>query len=127
MRKVITLVILPVVSLLTGCASIVDGTSQKISVQTPPVTGAACTFQNNKGEWFLKSTPGIVSVHRSNEALLVACQKAGYQTASQTVKSTTKGMLAGNLVFGGLIGGGIDTADGAAFDYPTQINVPMKK
>lgn len=34
-------------------------------------------------------------------------------------------MAAGNILFGGLIGVGIDVATGAAFDYPTLITVPM--
>ena len=34
-------------------------------------------------------------------------------------------MLAGNLIFGGVIGAGIDTADGAGFSYPSEIDVNL--
>lgn len=128
MKKLIaTLMFVSSVSLLSGCASIVDGTSQNVSVETPPVSGAICSLKNNKGKWFIGNTPGTVVVHRSNEALLVKCEKVGYQKAIKSFQSTTKAMIAGNIVFGGLIGGGVDAADGAAFRYPGDMQVPMKK
>ncbi len=36
-------------------------------------------------------------------------------------------MVAGNLLFGGFIGGGVDAADGAAYDYPNNLTVRMNK
>jgi hypothetical protein len=42
-----------------------------------------------------------------------------------TVKSSTKGMMAGNLLFGGVIGAGVDAASGAAYDYPALFQVMM--
>jgi hypothetical protein len=41
------------------------------------------------------------------------------------VKSSTKGMMAGNIVFGGFIGAGVDAASGAAYDYPALFQVMM--
>jgi hypothetical protein len=41
------------------------------------------------------------------------------------VKSTTKAMAFGNIIFGGLIGVGIDVGTGSAYDYPDLISVPM--
>jgi hypothetical protein len=34
-------------------------------------------------------------------------------------------MLAGNIIFGGVIGGGVDVATGAAYDYPALITNPL--
>jgi len=42
-----------------------------------------------------------------------------------TVNSSVKGMAFGNILFGGLIGAGVDTMTGAACDYPSLIPVPM--
>lgn len=36
-----------------------------------------------------------------------------------------KGLIAGNVLFGGIVGAGIDAADGAAFFYPQNILVHM--
>jgi hypothetical protein len=113
------------ISGLTGCASIVSGTNQSVSVNTVPVQGATCSLKNNKGIWYVPSTPGSAVVHRSFDNLLVTCRKPGYETGLKSVKSSTKGMAFGNVVFGGVIGAGVDVADGAAYDYPVNILVPM--
>lgn len=109
------------VSLLSGCASIVSGTNQSISVVTPPTTGAMCSLSNNKGNWFINKTPGSVTVHQSYNDLNVSCNKKGYLPASQKVKSKTKAMAFGNAIFGGVIGAGVDVASGAAYKYPPVV------
>jgi hypothetical protein len=118
---------LPIIA-LTGCASILDGTKQTVSVQTLSnglaVSDAQCTLQSNKGTWFT-NTPGTVTVHRGYDALHVTCAKPGYQSGMETVASSTKGMAFGNIVFGGVIGAGVDMESGAAYDYPNLITVPM--
>jgi hypothetical protein len=43
------------------------------------------------------------------------------------VKSKTKGMSFGNVLAGVIIGAGVDMGDGAAYDYPTEIVVPVKR
>ena len=115
--------------LLQGCASIVSGTTQSLSVETRssegvPVVGASCKMTNDKGTWFT-NTPGSVALHRSADDLTVTCSKDQFAPGTTVVKSETKGMAAGNILFGGLIGAGVDVASGAAFDYPTLITVPM--
>lgn len=112
---------------LTGCASIVDGEHQSISVQTPPTMGATCSLTNNKGEWFIPETPGSVVVHKSYDDLVVSCQEPGYVPDTVDVKSHTKAMAFGNVIFGGAIGAGVDVADGAAYDYPVNVVVPMRR
>lgn len=109
---------------LTGCSTIVSGTHQTVSVDTVPVEGADCTLTNNKGVWKVK-TPGTVIVHRSYDDMVVDCLKKYHDRSHIVVKSKTKGMVFGNLLFGGLIGGAVDAGNGAAYDYPSQIVVPM--
>jgi len=110
---------------LSGCASIVDGSHQVLSVVTPDVEQAKCTLTNNKGTFYV-TTPGTVTVHRSYDPMHVDCTKAGYEDALITVKSSTKGMAFGNIIAGGIIGAGVDMATGAAYDYPQKIVVPMR-
>ncbi|WP_428411376.1 hypothetical protein [Legionella sp.] len=113
-------------SLLTGCASIVSGNQQKITVLTSPAQNARCALENNKGKWYVDHTPNSIVVHRSNKDLLLTCEKPGYEKSSTKVQSKLKGLIFGNIIFGGIIGGGIDVANGSAFDYPNEIKVPMK-
>lgn len=117
-----------------GCASIMDGTKQTLSVATYSVGGstydhtvadALCTLKSNKGTWFV-TAPGTVTVSRDYDDLNVACTKPGFRPGVRIVASHTKGLEYGNLLFGGIIGTGIDMGDGAAFDYPYLITVPMQ-
>ncbi len=113
---------------LTGCASIVSGTSQVVSVETlhqsGPIAGASCKLENDKGVYYV-TTPGTVTVHRAYGDMNVKCEKAEMPAGMAVVKSATKGMMAGNILFGGFIGAGVDAASGAAYDYPTLFQVMM--
>ncbi|QYF94658.1 hypothetical protein KY495_05530 [Massilia sp. PAMC28688] len=118
------------VTTLSGCASIVSGTTQVVSVETlahgARVDGATCTLTNDKGVYFV-TTPGTVSVRRAYGDMNIKCEKAGVPTGLASFKSTTKGMVAGNILFGGVIGAGVDVASGAAYDYPVLFQVMMNE
>lgn len=114
--------------LLTGCASVVNGQQQSVSVTTQSkdaeVQGAKCSLSNDKGTWYLTS-PGSVSVHRSYNELKVSCAMAGQPVGSTAAKSSTTGAVFGNILAGGVIGAGIDVATGAAYSYPNLIPVTL--
>ena len=116
------------IAVLSGCASIVSGTSQVVSVETLQktgvVAGASCKLENDKGVYYV-TTPGTVTVHRAYGDMNVKCEKAGVPDGIGIVKSATKGMMAGNILFGGFIGAGVDAASGAAYDYPTLFRIMM--
>lgn len=120
--------VLAAMALLSGCASIVSGQNQSLSVvakssDSHGVMGAKCSLANDKGQWFT-TTPGSVTVRRSYSNLAVNCQHSG-STGIAQVKSTTKPMAFGNIIFGGVIGVGVDVATGAAYDYPDLVTVQM--
>jgi uncharacterized protein YceK len=110
--------------LTSGCATIAGGgaTTQGVSVQTIDSQGAAvndarCEMSNDEGRWFVTS-PGSVTIHRSNKDLLVTCRKPGQEDSTATVVSRTKGSLWGNLLVGGGVGAIIDHNNGSAYEYP---------
>jgi uncharacterized protein YceK len=117
---ILSLLVIP----LTACASIVTGSSQTVSVDTTPI-GAECDLTNEKGTWNLNDTPGTVMVKRAHSDLHVKCQK-GSLVGTKTVASSTKAVAFGNVVFGGVIGAGVDMSTGAAYDYPSTIQVKLK-
>lgn len=111
-----------------GCASIVGGQNQPISVQARSgahaVSGAECELTNDKGKWFVVA-PGSTTVTRSYDDLHVTCSREGYEPGTTTARSTTKGMAFGNILVGGIIGAAVDMSSGAAYDYPSLITVRM--
>lgn len=123
MKKFITIIIS--CCLLTSCASITTGSNQSLSVNTIPEQHASCELTNDKGMWYINDTPASVTINRSYSDLTVICKKAN-KSGTIKVKSSTKGMMFGNILAGGIIGGAIDAGTGAGYDYPTQITVPLK-
>ncbi len=129
-RSSLTLpVAIVVLAISSGCASITGTTNQSISVQTreqagKEVTGAACELSNSKGKWFVTS-PGSVTVTRSNDDMQVLCNKQGSEPGRASVVSATKGAMFGNIVFGGGIGAIVDHNSGAAYEYPAFIQILM--
>jgi len=129
LNKINLVVLMSATMLGSGCASIVSGQNQSVSVETRSKQGEAvmsanCKLSNNKGTWFVTS-PGSVTVRRSYEDLLINCEKENQEPGLASVKSSTKAMAFGNIIFGGVIGAGVDVASGAAYDYPTMITVLM--
>ncbi len=116
-------------AMATGCASITGTNMQSVSVKTTDkggeeVSGASCALTNNKGKWFV-TTPGSVTVQRSNDDMQVLCEKNGSQPGRAAVVSETKGAMFGNILFGGGIGAVIDHNSGAAYEYPIFLAVSM--
>ena len=110
---------------LSGCATIVNGTTQSVSVSTPPVEGAHCKLVNSEGTWYLTS-PGSVVVHKTKNDLDVTCTKDGFEDAHVVVPSKFDGTTAGNIIAGGLVGIAVDAASGANYEYPAETAIPMK-
>lgn len=114
---------------LPGCATIVSGTTQSVTVTTKTPAGlaadAGCKLVNDKGTWSLPSTPGSVVIHKSSVALSVTCDKPGLPTGSAQFASHAGVASAGNLLVGGLVGIAIDANNGAAFNYPDTVSIRM--
>lgn len=122
------LLLLSGLMLQVGCASIVGTTGQSVSVETRDkekvISGASCEFANSKGKWFVNS-PGTVQIRRSNDDLIVLCTKTGIEPGRASVVSDTKGSMFGNILLGGGIGAIVDHNTGAAYEYPTLIQIMM--
>lgn len=124
MRQFFSAIAILSATLGTGCASIVSGQDQVVSVHAPNCAGASCKMTNPAGTYFVQS-PGTVSVNREYDDLVVTCEKEGFDPSTIRVSSSTKGMAFGNIVLGGVVGAGVDMATGAAYDYPAEIISPL--
>lgn len=131
MKKLLLIVFALALQFMAGCASITGNTNQTVSVQAKEPTGievigANCELSNSKGKWFVV-TPGTVGIHRSNDDIQVLCRKDGYESGRNGIVSETKGMMFGNIIFGGGIGAIVDHSSGAAYEYPSLFQILMSK
>ena len=111
--------------ILSGCATIVNGTTQSISISTASVVGARCTLVNSEGTWYV-TTPGSAVVHKTKNDLDITCTMAGYEDAHRVVPSKFNATTAGNIIAGGLVGIAVDAASGANYEYPAETVIEMK-
>jgi hypothetical protein len=106
--------------MLSGCATVLNGTSQPVAFQSDPdgaeielISGLKCT------------TPCEYSMKRGDDSR-VTFTKPGYEPVSVYIQSRTGGSVAGNILAGGIIGGVVDASNGASNHlYPDPVRVRM--
>jgi len=109
--------------LASGCASIISGDQQKVSVSVECKGNslpAYCIASNAEGTWRFKA-PTTITVNKSSSDLRVTCESGTFGNYSKQASSTPSLTLLGNLVTGGLIGAAYDYHTSAGLNYPTKI------
>jgi uncharacterized protein YceK len=120
--------------MLAGCASIVGHDTQTVGLKSVP-PGAAVTIVDEKGETIFEGkTPTTVTLKKSTGSYwggknyVVKLSLPGYKDQDIALKTSPNGWyLAGNLVFGGLIGWFIvDPFNGGMYTLsPDQVQASM--
>ena len=111
--------------LLSGCSTIVKGTQQQVSVATPRRTRrhvhavVSCRWHARRADTW-NHRPAQEQTRRCSER-----RQAGYTTGVGVLASETEIMTAGNVLFGGVIGLGIDAASGAMNKYQPGVEIAM--
>ena len=121
-----TFFILAVTVLLSsGCATIVKGSSQGITVKTDP-PGANCELsKNGKSVGIVNPTPGTVQLGKGASALDVICKKSGYLDANAKLPSSFQACTLGNAILGGVVGIVVDAGSGAMHEYQPEISMRL--
>jgi hypothetical protein len=123
------IVVLALAALCGGCASITRGTTDQVQIMSDPPGVQAHTSMGHDC-----TTPCTLQFSRKDE-FTVTASKPGYHTAEIAVHTRVAGAgvagLAGNVLFGGVIGVAVDAADGASLEhYPNPVMlkmVPLRK
>ncbi len=119
------LLILPILFSLSSCSLILNGTSQNVAVTTIP-EGARCElYREGKVLSSIASTPGGTLINKTKHDITLTCEKDGYQKSSTELNSGLESAVYGNILLGGLIGWGFDSATGADNRYPDQTLVAL--
>lgn len=120
----VLLAVVGAISILLGsCSTIVKGTEQQVSINTPGVPGAMCMLQSPAVGSRSVQTPSNIILPKSKHNVAVSCTAQCYAPGVATLASHTEIMTAGNVVFGGLIGLGVDAASGAMNTYDANVDV----
>ncbi|MDO9712487.1 hypothetical protein [Paracraurococcus lichenis] len=123
--KFARLLALGVVSLLPACASVMEGTSESVAINTTPA-GASCTVDRAGTRLgTVAPTPGSVNVAKSKNDITVACTKEGFEPAQVSASPKFVGTTFGNVLVGGLVGVAVDAATGANFDLPEKLDITL--
>jgi hypothetical protein len=112
--------------LLAACATITKGTTQTVLIDTPNARGATCTLTSPAIGTKVVVTPAPVVLEKGKDSINVSCTKACYLDGVGIIPSNFQAMSAGNVIFGGIIGLGVDAASGAMNEYASQAQVLMQ-
>jgi hypothetical protein len=108
--------------LLTSCATIMHGTTEKVGISSNP-TDAEVWVDNQ----FVGKSPTIVQMTRKDNHF-VRIELKGYEPYEITLERQLSGWVFGNIVFGGFIGLAVDAVTGGLYHLtPQQIQAEMRK
>lgn len=112
------------VTSLTQCATIINGSTDSIKLNTNPPSNASCKLTNSR-EIVNATAPSPVAIKKSKSALDVVCtdNQTGV-TGQKRVESEIDPWDYANILNGG-VGMVVDWVTGAAYDYPPEALVPM--
>lgn len=104
--------------MVSSCATIVNGTTQEVTVKSN-VQGARVYVNGiDKG-----TTPNGITLERSEDYTLEV-RAPGFVTHQEKLESSISGWLAGNLVIGGILGIAIDLCTGSCWSFD-DVNVNL--
>lgn len=134
MSKLLAGVLLPASPVLASCATIVGDATETVSLNSQPSEARVKITDETGKEIFKGTTPTTVTLEKSDGSYwggknyTVHLSKDGFQTQTVALKTTPNGWyLAGNLVFGGLIGWFIvDPLNGKMYTLsPDEVNATL--
>ena len=117
----------------SGCATIISGQHQNIQVLSEPIGANACAYIGSDLRNIIKTeqtqcvvTPGTFKLRRDDNQI-IQIDKEGFHKEYINLTSGWNGVILGNVVVGGIVGGAIDIGTGAAYQlYPNKINVNLR-
>ena len=119
-------------TVLSGCATIISGTTQTINVQAIDsktnqiIPGATCSITDDKGRiYVISSNPGSVIVTKGQGSLNLKCEKAGYRQTQVGVGENFNAWTVANVLF--WPGALVDAATGAIQKYPSHLTAIMER
>lgn len=112
-NSIISIIFFGVVLALSGCASIISGSNQTITIDSYPQGAEVVISGLTRG-----LTPLTVPVSREySEVGTVIVKKEGYEPQTITLSHKLNPWFWGNIVIGGVLGSSTDSTTGARYAY----------
>ena|SRR5213594_3841211 len=111
MRLVNRILVVPLVAVLAGCASIISGKTQTVSFQSTP-GGATITINGA----VIGVTPLSTMIQKKTDQALTV-SKEGYKTFTTQMTTSLDPWFWGNIVIGGVLGSVTDAVTEAMHEY----------
>lgn len=122
MKRCIAIILCISITFITGCATVMCGPNQKVSVSSDPTNAVVNVDGTSSYE-----TPTTVNLARKTDHTLIFT-KEGYRQERIVLMHVISGAVAGNILAGGLIGWGVDAMTGSQFKLvPETVHVVMRK
>jgi hypothetical protein len=110
------------VVVISGCATIIKGTSQTVSINSN-VSGAEVIVNGQR----VGTTPFTGPIERKS-GTTVTLQKTGYQTKTVTMTTEIESVFWGNIIIGGVLGSTTDLTTGAMYYYaPATLQIDLNQ
>ncbi len=106
--------------LLSGCASIIHGTRQEVTINSTPPEGDVVVKKEGGVEVFQGRTPATCTLERKY-TYDVTINLAGYQEAKVHISKDMDPIYLGNVICGGIIGLVVDAVNGAMYKLVPEI------
>lgn len=118
------------ISVLTGCATIVDGSDQNVTIDSNPQGAKVYIGKMEDGKIVGKASAGVtpttVNISRRNGAVII--EKDGYKSETINLKRKMNGWVLGDILLTSPLSTSIDTSTGAANEYdPDKYFVELKQ
>lgn len=129
MRSIVTILLF---FTLTGCATIMSGTSQTINVKIvdaatqSDLSNVICTVVDGNGNSSaIVTNPAVIRVSKGDGGVVIHCKKTGYRQLNMSVGDSFNALTVINVLFWpGFI---VDAVSGAYRKYPSHYMITMEK
>ena len=121
LKKILSFAVFGTLILTSGCATIIHGGKQEVSISSNP-SSAIVTIDNQEAG----KTPLTTSLSRKDHHT-VKVSLDGFMPYETKFTRKVDGWIAGNIIFGGIIGLAVDAITGGMYKLtPDQIQAEMK-
>lgn len=115
---------------LSGCASIIDGKNQTLTLNTRgnvDKTNTECELRNTKGTWVTDGKESLM-IRRDSADLIVACENETQEGDVVLQSNASVGWMVANFFMWDFctISCIVDHSTGSLYEYPMSVSIPMR-